>query len=103
MILIGFFCFISCGNSEPNPCIMSEDFIKQDLTYPDEIEFSSVDCNSEMNADGTYTVLRKVTAKNAFGVKKTFVYKVLLQYNSGIAVDKNNWTLIDIRSEEYRK
>lgn len=103
LILVGFLCFASCGTSEPNPCLMSKDFIKQDLTYPDEAEFSSLDCNSETNADGTYTVLRKVTAKNAFGVKTTFVYKVLLRYNGGIGVDKNNWTLIDMQSEEYKK
>lgn len=41
LILIGFLCFVSCGASEPNPCMMSEDFIKQDLTYPDEAEFST--------------------------------------------------------------
>lgn len=102
MLLIAVLLFISCGSSEPNACLMSEDFIKKELAYPDEAEFSSFDCSSESNADGTYTVLRKVSAKNTFGVQSSYIYKVTLSFNGGNAVDINDWTLINIQSEEYK-
>ncbi|WP_278035914.1 hypothetical protein [Flavobacterium nitratireducens] len=93
---------ISCGNPEPNPCLISEDFIKTDLNYPDEAEFSSFDCSTETNSDGSYTVLRKISAKNAFGVQSSYVYKVKLSFNGGDALDSNNWNLISMQSEEYK-
>lgn len=98
------FCLIiiSCGSSEPNPCIMSEDFIKKDLKYPDEAEFSSFDCSSETNSDGTYTILRKISTKNAFGIQSSYIFKVNLSFNGGNPVDSNNWTLLSIQSEEYK-
>lgn len=102
ILVLSIFVFISCGSSEPNPCLMSEDFIKQDLTFPDEAEFSSLDCTSEMNVDGSYTILRKISGKNAFGVQSSYIYKVTLSYNGGITTDINNWTLINIRSEKYQ-
>jgi len=102
MLVLSILLFISCGSSEPNPCLMSEDFIKQDLKYPEEAELSSFDCSSETNSDGSYTILRKIIAKTAFGVKSTYVYKVTLSYNGGITTDINNWRLIYIKSEEYK-
>lgn len=89
-------------SSDANPCIISEDYIKQDLYNPKTASFSSFDCSSEENADGTYTVLRKVSASNKFGVESEFIYKLKLGFKGGIWVDMNNWELISIRSEEYR-
>lgn len=98
---ICIFIFISCSN-EPSACIASEDFIKEDLNYPEEAEFSSLDCNSEFLADGSYEVLRKVTAKNAFGIKSSYVYKVKIKQIGTNWTSKSDWQLISIRSEEYK-
>lgn len=92
----------SCGSDDPNPCLMAEDFIKSDLKFPKEASMSVFDCSKEVNPDGSYTILTKIEAKNSFGVVKDFIYKVTLSYNGGITTDINNWTLINIRSEEYR-
>lgn len=85
-----------------NPCVMSEDFIKRDLRYPNTANFSIFNCSSEQNSDGSYTVLRKVSAKNAFGAESEFIYKVRIGFTGGNEVDINNWKLIGIISEEYR-
>jgi len=85
-----------------NVCLTSQDFIKQDLKNPSTADFSTFDCSSERNSDGSYIVLRKVTAKNSFGVEKEFIYKVTLGFKGGNWVDLTNWDLIKIQSEEYR-
>lgn len=88
-------------SADINPCVMSEDFIKKDLRYPNTAKFSTFNCSSEQNSDGSYTVLRKVSAKNAFGVESEFIYKVRIGFTGGNEVDINNWKLIGIQSEEY--
>lgn len=85
-----------------NPCIISEDFIKQDLRHPSTADFSMFDCSTDKNSDGTYTILRKVAAKNSLGVESSFIYKVTLGFKGGNWVDMNNWTLIKMQSEEYK-
>lgn len=89
-------------DSSGNPCVISEDFIKQDLRHPDTADFSMFDCSTEKNSDGSFTILRKVSAENAFGVKSSFIYKVKLGFKGGEWTDTSNWDLINIRSEEYR-
>lgn len=88
--------------SDLEPCIISKDFIKKDLHNPSTAEFSMLDCNKEKSADGSYIILRKVSAKNSFGVKKDFVYKVRLGFLGGNSSDIKNWKLISIASEEYK-
>lgn len=102
LILFSAFSLSSCGNSSPNPCLMSEDFIKSNLNYPADADFNFLDCHSTDNGNNEFTVLRKITAKNAFGVSKDYIYKVRLKFNGGVTVDENNWELIDMRSETYR-
>lgn len=89
------------ADESANPCIVSEDFIKQDLSNPSTADFSIFDCSADKNSDGTYTVLRKVSAKNSLGIEKEFVYKVKLGFKGGNWVDMNNWTLINIQSQQY--
>lgn len=89
-------------NEDANPCVMSEDFIKSDLRYPDTVDFSMFDCSTENNSDGSYTILRKVSAKNGFGVESSYIYKVKLGFKGGNTVDINDWELISIESEEYK-
>ena len=90
------------SDTDANPCIISEDFIKQDLRHPSTASFSSLDCSTDKNSDGTYTILRKVSAKNSFGIESSFIYKLRLGFKGGNWVDMNNWTLINLQSEEVR-
>ena len=101
LLLLLTFMIISCS-SEPSPCVISEDFIKKDLRYPDTAVFSAFDCSTENNSDGSYTILRKVSAQNAFGVQSSFVYKLQLRFKGGDWTETSNWDLISIRSEEYK-
>lgn len=89
-------------DDDANPCIISKDFIKQDLNNPATADFSMFDCSTDKNSDGTYTVLRKVSAQNSFGVEKEFIYKLKLGFKGGNWVDISNWDLIKIQSEEYK-
>lgn len=93
---------ISSYLESKHSCSMSEDFIKMDLLNPKTADFSLFDCNTERNSDGSYTILRKVSAQNSFGVEKEFIYKVTIGYTGGDELEKSNWELINIRSEEYR-
>jgi len=88
--------------SSDNVCLNSEDFIKEDLNYPRTADFSIFDCSVENNNDGSYTVLRKVRAKNAFGVESEFIYKVSLGFIGGNDIDIKNWKLINMRSQELK-
>lgn len=91
-------------NTDDNvsPCEMSKDFIKKDLHYPNSADFSMIDCSVENNSDGSYTILRKVSAQNAFGVESSFVYKLTIGYKGGEWTDLNNWELLNMRSEEMK-
>jgi hypothetical protein len=93
---------ISCGSNELDPCQISIDFIKDDLHNPSTIDYSSFDCSKEFDNINKYTILRKISAQNSFGVKKEYVYKLELKYLGGNQYDKSSWELISIKSEEYR-
>ena len=102
IMLLLLLVLISCGSNDPNPCIISEDFIKKDLYNPSTADFSSFDCSTEYNSDGTYTILRKVSAENSFGIKSEYIYKLKLSFLGGNWVEISNWKLLNIQSEEYR-
>ncbi len=102
VVVAGFYFLVNKSGSSSNPCAISSDFIKADLNYPDEASFSVFDCNSTENSDGSFTVLQKVKAKNAFGMEKSYIYKLKLRYNGGDKLDQSNWTLESKRSEAVR-
>lgn len=85
-----------------NVCVISKDFIKQDLQNPSTADFSIFDCSTEKNSDGTYTVLRKIAAKNSLGTEKEYVYKLKLGFKGGNWTDKKNWVLIKMQSQQYK-
>lgn len=103
ILLLGLYLLLfSCSEDKPNACMISEDFIKADLNYPEEADFPFLDCHETDNSDGTYTVLRKISAKNAFGMEKQYIYKVELKFNGGITSDSDNWELLSMRNEEVQ-
>ena len=85
-----------------NACIIAKDFIKKDLYNPSTADFSVLDCSAEQNTDGSYTVMRKVSAQNSLGVEREFIYKLRIGFKGGEWTEISNWTLIKIQSEEYR-
>jgi hypothetical protein len=89
-------------NSNLNPCIVSIDFIKKDLYNPSTLDYSLYDCNKEQKSDGSYVILRKISAQNSLGVERDYIYKVRIGFLGGDEYDSNNWKLISIQSEEYK-
>lgn len=90
-------------SAKTNPCDIAKDFIRKDLQHPSTAGFSSFDCSSEENSDKSYTVLRKVSAKNAFNLELNFIYKLRFGYIGGNESDLKSWKLIGITSEEVGK
>lgn len=103
LLLIAIPLFFLMKNSdEPNPCLISEKYINNSLYFPDEASMSFLDCRSEEKGNGVYRVLRKIKAKNAFGISQTYYYEVLLKYNGGEPTNPENWELTDIRYEKEK-
>ncbi len=84
--------------------IIADDFVKERLNFPAEAEFewSYV---GDVTSDSTFTVYNQFTAKNAFGVRSTYVYKAKMVYLGGEWTDINNWTytLLLIENSSTRK
>lgn len=94
MICLTSLIMYSCDNNKPTftrAAIMSEDYVKVRMKYPAEVEFEGDRRGSE-NGTNEYDVFQKFTAKNAFGVKSSYVYKIHMIYKGGDWSDINNWT-----------
>ena len=85
---------VSCEDNQPDfnkAAIMSEDFVKPRLNFPEEAVFNEDSRGSE-TSEYEYDVLKKFTSKNAFGVKVSHIYKIHMIYKSEDWTDINNWT-----------
>lgn len=83
------------GASFSQASIASEDFVKQKLSYPEEAEFQE-DRRGEETAKNEFMVYQQFTAKNAFGVKTLYTYKVKMKFKGGEWTDNNNWEYADL-------
>lgn len=92
-------CFVTliltaCEDNKPTftrAAIISEEFVSPRMKYPAEVKFDGDRRGSETSAN-EYDVFQKFTAKNAFGVKSSYVYKIHMIYKSGDWTDINSWT-----------
>ena len=95
MLMIFSTIFITCDDSNKasftRAAIISEDFVTPRMRFPAEVEFDGDRRGSETSTN-EYDVFQKFTAKNAFGVKVSYVYKIHMIYKSGDWADINNWT-----------
>lgn len=94
LMLFSLVC-VSCDDSNKpsftRAAIISEEFVTTRMKFPSEVDFNGDRRGSETSKN-EYDVLQKFTAKNAFGVKVSYVYKIHMIYKSGDWADKNNWT-----------
>lgn len=101
LVAFVFICS-SCGGS--NPCngakSVAEEAVNKKLKYPDEANFEklSKDCSKEGD---TYVVMGLVTAKNAFGVRTKYVYKVEMTFIGDDYFMYHNWNIKRVRLEKY--
>lgn len=74
--------------------VMSEDFVLQRLRYPATADFESLGVIWEPeNEEGTKGVLiKKFTAKNAFGVPIQYIFKIKIEFLGGEWELIENWT-----------
>lgn len=70
--------------------IASQDFVKENLKYPQEATFSNSYVH-EINGYGNCIIIGQVTAKNAFGVKILYTYKIWMTHNGKEWTDQRNW------------
>ena len=92
----------SCEDNKPTftrAAIISENFVSPRMKYPAEVEFEGDRRGSE-TSQNEYDVFQKFTAKNAFGVKSSYVYKIHMIYKSGDWTDVNSWTYDSLVIEE---
>ncbi|WP_270899598.1 hypothetical protein [Bacteroides xylanisolvens] len=85
---------IACEDNKPTLTragIVSEDIVKEKMKFPDEVEFNGDYRGSEIS-ENEFDVMQKFTAKNDFGVKSNYVYKIHMVYIQGEWTDKNNWS-----------
>lgn len=83
--------------------VMSEDFVKQKLQYPQEAEFSTSEAIHEIGEYGECIILGKVTSKNAYGVRTSYIYKIWLFHNGREWNDINNWSYSKLILEDENK
>lgn len=85
---------IACEDNKPTVTragIMSEDIVRGKMKFPDEVEFDN-DYRGKEVSDKEFEVYQKFTAKNAFGVKSSYVYKIQMVYIGGEWTDSKNWS-----------
>lgn len=96
IILVFISSCVSTGNDLPviedrEKCvIISEEFVLSKVKFPKETEVKYSTAVFE-NSGESSTVLNQFTTKNAFGVKTSGVYKIVLKFSDGDWTDKNNW------------
>lgn len=79
--------------------IAAQDFVKAKFKYSKEVKFVG-NFFHETNGYGNAIVLGKVIAKNAFGVRSEYVYKIWLNHNGLDWTDKKNWTMTKLIIED---
>ncbi|MBQ6037320.1 MAG: hypothetical protein IJL37_01455 [Bacteroidaceae bacterium] len=103
LLFLGSFTLYSClddeGGSITRAAIMSEDIVKEKMRYPAEVDFEGDRRGSETSTD-TYTVYQKFTAKNGFGVKVSYVYKITMKYKGGDWTERSNWDYSNLVIED---
>lgn len=70
--------------------IISEDFVKAKLKYPEESDFKTRGYVHEVEGS-TAIILNKFTAKNSFGVNVSYTYKIWLEFYGGEWEVVDNW------------
>jgi hypothetical protein len=83
---------ISSSVTKNQVYIVLQDFIKDKLNHPTEAEFDR-NIVYEIEASNRHIALGKVVAKNSFGIKTEYTYKIWLIYNGNDWTDKNSWTV----------
>lgn len=95
MLILLSLVSISCDDSNKSSftraAIISEEFVSPRMKFPAEVEYDG-DYRGSETSTNEYDVFQKFTAKNSFGVKSSYIYKIHMIYKSGDWSDKNNWT-----------
>lgn len=102
LLCIASFCFIACDDSNKASLvragIMSEDIVKEKMRYPSEVEFKDEYLGEEISPT-QFKVLRRFTAKNAFGVKSDYAYRIYMTFKGEDWAVLNNWEYEDLTIE----
>ena len=93
----------SCDDNKPTLIragIKAEYFVKEKMKYPEEVEFTSEHRGEQLSVN-KFKVYQTFTAKNAFGVKSSYVYRAIMVYDGeGDWTDGNNWDCEELIIED---
>jgi hypothetical protein len=105
LVLLAYWLFFSkdkkkVGEMKSEACIISEQFVEQQLLSPKSSDFGFCDDSKIIHlGNNRYQVTNYVDASNAFGALLRKTYLVILKYNKGEWDNTNNWTLERIEIE----
>ena len=74
--------------------IIVQEFIKQNLEYPDKTKFSD-NYSVEDIGNNQYYIVLPIVAENRVGQKNNITCKFKLKFNGGAWEDYKNWTVIE--------
>ena len=80
--------------------VISKDYVKNKLSFPEEADFDSAPMHSEVYADSTFKEIGNVVAKNAFGVKIKYRFTCYLKYLGGKDSNDASWSLEKVDMEQ---
>ena len=94
-LMVALVAMIACDDlkqpSFTKAAIKSESFVSVRMKYPAEVEFDG-DYRGCETGPNEYNVLQKFTAKNAFGVKSSYIYKINMLFKGGEWTEQSSWT-----------
>ena len=70
---------------------MAEPLVKNKMSFPEEVDFDSSTRCQKGEGKTEFTVYEKFTAPNAFGMKKEFIFKAVMNYVGGDMYEDSSW------------
>lgn len=74
--------------------VMSEQFVKGFMKFPDNVNFIKESRNVNEEGDGVFKITGRLKANNTFGQAIPYTYNVRIRYNGGDWTYKSNWSFM---------
>jgi len=74
--------------------VMSEQFLKELMKYPDDVEFIKESRNVSEEGGKVFKVTGRMKANNSFGQAVPYTYNIRIKYNGGDWSSKYNWSRV---------
>jgi len=97
VVTIGAVVGVSSSDKTSAAYIVSKEFVKSHLDFPEEAEFPLMPVMSDIqeDTDSLYRVVGEVTFPNSFGVKSKKRYILRMKYLGGEELNPRSWKVVD--------